>query len=57
MKLLAGMPGYIAPEIFSKLLKDEKVDIFSFGIIAFYLFIGLRPKFYALEDMHEYLRY
>ncbi|KAG6354868.1 hypothetical protein INS49_003949 [Diaporthe citri] len=39
-----GTPGFAAPEILSKQPQDEKVDIFSLGMIAFYLLTGLYPE-------------
>lgn len=38
MKVTCGTPGYMAPEIFSEENYDEKVDIFSLGIILFLMY-------------------
>lgn len=32
---ICGTPGYMAPEIFSQELYDEKVDIFSLGVVLY----------------------
>lgn len=38
-----GSPGYIAPEIFKDQTYDEKVDIFSVGVICYIMLYGERP--------------
>jgi len=38
-----GTPGFMAPEIFEKIGYDEKVDIFSIGILAYVLMTGSSP--------------
>lgn len=39
----AGSPGFIAPEIFNLEDYDEGVDMFSLGIIMFFLLSGNLP--------------
>jgi len=41
--LRCGTPGYIAPEILDKKPYDEKVDIFSIGIMTYMLLSGTMP--------------
>uniref|UniRef100_H3BET7 Leucine rich repeat kinase 1 n=1 Tax=Latimeria chalumnae TaxID=7897 RepID=H3BET7_LATCH len=38
-----GTPGYQAPEIRPGIVYDEKVDMFSFGMVLYELLSGLRP--------------
>ena len=35
LKGICGTPGYMAPEIFSHDIYDEKVDIFSLGVVLY----------------------
>ena len=39
LTLKCGTPGYMAPEILSNGKYDEKVDIYSSGVILFYLYV------------------
>ena len=38
-KTPCGSPGYIAPEIFKKIGYDNKVDMFSLGVILFIMYL------------------
>lgn len=41
---MLGSPAYMAPEAFdANLMKDERADIFSLGVIAYELFTGRKP--------------
>lgn len=40
---MIGTPGYMAPEQISKGITDERTDIFSFGVIIYELFAGIKP--------------
>lgn len=39
-----GTPGYQAPEIRPRVVYDEKVDMFSFGMVLYELLSGQRPS-------------
>ena len=41
--VLAGTPGYIAPEVFEGHGLDKKTDIFALGMVMFEILSGLRP--------------
>lgn len=38
MKEIAGTPEYMAPEVFKRLNYDEKVDVWSYGMVVWALF-------------------
>uniref|UniRef100_A0A8C5H8V1 non-specific serine/threonine protein kinase n=1 Tax=Gouania willdenowi TaxID=441366 RepID=A0A8C5H8V1_GOUWI len=38
-----GTPGYQAPEVKPGIVYDEKVDMFSYGMVVYELLTGLRP--------------
>jgi serine/threonine-protein kinase len=38
-----GSPAYLAPERASEGIADERSDIYSLGIVAYYMFTGHRP--------------
>jgi len=38
-----GTPGYIAPEVITDKIYDEKCDIFSIGVIFYMILTGLSP--------------
>lgn len=40
MKTACGTPGYVAPEILNRQKYDEKVDVWSLGIISYILLCG-----------------
>ena len=39
----AGTPGFLAPEIYRQETYDEKIDIFSLGIILYFMLAGKLP--------------
>ena len=39
----AGTPGFIAPEIYEQQDYDERIDIFSLGIILYFMLSGKLP--------------
>lgn len=43
-KIAMGTRGYAAPELFQKGKIDERSDIYSFGMLLFFLFTGEAPK-------------
>lgn len=43
LKLKCGTPSYIAPEILDKQGAKEVSDVWSVGVITFYLYKGIRP--------------
>ncbi|KAK9726440.1 hypothetical protein RND81_05G215400 [Saponaria officinalis] len=59
VSVVAGSYGYIAPEYGYSLKVDEKIDIYSFGVVLLELITGKRPldKEYAESgDVVEYIR-
>lgn len=46
-----GSPGYIAPEIFQTDSFDTKVDVYSAGVIFYYLVYGVFP--FEAENLEE----
>ncbi|KAL9228261.1 hypothetical protein vseg_003861 [Gypsophila vaccaria] len=59
VSIVAGSYGYIAPEYGYSLKVDEKIDIYSFGVVLLELITGKRPldKEYAESgDVAEYIR-
>ena len=51
-----GSYRYMAPEVFKHESYDEKVDVFSYSLIVYWLFTGLRP-FVHLRDPVAAVRY
>lgn len=41
-----GTPGYIAPEVLNLKTYNEKIDIFSAGVVA-YILLTQKPVFYG----------
>ena len=50
-----GSPLYMAPEIIKKVKYDSKVDIWSFGILAYIILSG-RPPFLGKTKEEIYLQ-
>lgn len=48
-----GTPGFMAPEIFRTKQYDQKVDIYSMGVIFYYIVFGKMP---FGSEFHEILR-
>lgn len=40
---LAGTPGYVAPEVFLDVEIDQRVDVYSCGVLTYELLAGYRP--------------
>ena len=40
---IAGTADYIAPEIIQTHLHDQRVDIWSFGVLVFEMIVGMTP--------------
>ena len=38
-----GTPGYVAPEIFKTKTYDQKIDVFSLGVVYYILVFGKMP--------------
>ena len=47
---ICGTPGYIAPEIYRKLGHGPAMDIWSTGVIAYYILVGYTPFDLATTD-------
>lgn len=50
--LNAGTVAYMAPELFTGELIDEKIDVYSFGVILWECWTGQMPWFEADTPMH-----
>ena len=55
MNNLIGTPYYMAPEIFSQGVYNEKCDCWSLGVILYVLLTG-RPPFYGKTDVEAIRR-
>ena len=50
----AGTPGYVAPEIFNLEEYDQGIDMFSLGIIMYFMLCGHLPFYSPIyEDIVE----
>ena len=49
MNVLCGSRGYFAPEVMLRKPYDEKVDMFSLGVVCFAVLAGYQP-FYGETD-------
>jgi calcium/calmodulin-dependent protein kinase I len=49
-----GTPGYVAPEIFKTKNYDQKIDIFSLGVVFYILVYGKMP--FEGKDQEEILK-
>jgi serine/threonine protein kinase len=49
-----GTPGYVAPEIFRTKNYDQKIDIFSLGVVFYILVYGKMP--FEGKDQEEILK-
>ncbi|KAI4349337.1 hypothetical protein L6164_009937 [Bauhinia variegata] len=59
VSMVAGSYGYIAPEYGYTLKVDEKIDIYSYGVVLLELLIGKRPldpEFGESVDIVEWIR-
>lgn len=48
-----GTPGYVAPEIFKTKTYDQKIDVFSLGVVYYILVYGRMP--FEGKDQEEIL--
>ena len=56
LNLSLGSPLYMAPEIIRDSLYNEKVDVWSIGIIAYWLIAGVNPyPFSEKDDIRKFL--
>ncbi|CAJ2663882.1 MDIS1-interacting receptor like kinase 1-like [Trifolium pratense] len=59
VSMVAGSYGYIAPEYGYALKVDEKIDVYSYGVVLFELLTGKRPldeEFGESVDIVEWIR-
>lgn len=52
--ILSGTPGFIAPEVISRSGYNEKCDVFSAGVVLFFILTGETP--FKHSNMEEVMR-
>ena len=50
MKSICGTPATMAPELFRRIPYNEKCDIWSLGVIIFYMLFGYYPFKFNYND-------
>jgi len=55
MKEIAGTPQYMAPEVYKRWYYEEKVDVWSYGMVVWALFSEKKP-FPNLRNDNEMLK-
>lgn len=52
-----GTPVYMAPEIWKGMAYDNKVDVWSLGVVMYYLLSGTHPFLGDTESIGEKIKY